>query len=93
MDAENISQATQFVATGSAPADITALLLALAPDVARSGWHLALPALQRWRCMTTWRARARGRFFGVLGVCMNLASGASPSCVASYLFNSNTSPA
>ena len=41
---ENISQATQFVATGAAQAGITALSLALAPEVARSGRHLALPA-------------------------------------------------
>lgn len=41
---ENISQATQFVSTGAAQAGITALSLALAPEVARSGRHLALPA-------------------------------------------------
>lgn len=41
---ENISQATQFVATGAAQAGITALSLALAPEVARSGRHIALPA-------------------------------------------------
>ncbi|MBC7548498.1 MAG: molybdate ABC transporter substrate-binding protein [Polaromonas sp.] len=41
---ENISQATQFVATGAAQAGITALSLALAPEVARFGRHLALPA-------------------------------------------------
>ena len=41
---ENISQATQFVATGAAQAGITALSLALAPEVARAGRHLALPA-------------------------------------------------
>ena len=44
VEAENISQAIQFVAMGFAQAGIRALLLALAPDVARSGWHLALPA-------------------------------------------------
>ena len=41
---ENISQATQFVATGAAQAGITALSLALAPEVAQNGRHLALPA-------------------------------------------------
>lgn len=41
---ENISQATQFVSTGAAQAGITALSLALAPEVARSGRHIALPA-------------------------------------------------
>jgi molybdate transport system substrate-binding protein len=41
---ENISQATQFVATGAAQAGITALSLALAPEVAQSGQHIALPA-------------------------------------------------
>jgi molybdate transport system substrate-binding protein len=41
---ENISQATQFVATGAAQAGITALSLALAPEVAQNGRHIALPA-------------------------------------------------
>jgi molybdate transport system substrate-binding protein len=41
---ENISQATQFVATGAAEAGITALSLALAPEMAQSGQHIALPA-------------------------------------------------
>jgi molybdate transport system substrate-binding protein len=41
---ENIAQATQFVATGAAQAGITALSLALAPEVARRGRHVALPA-------------------------------------------------
>lgn len=41
---ENISQATQFVSTGAAQAGITALSLALAPEVARTGRHIALPA-------------------------------------------------
>ena len=41
---ENISQATQFVASGAAQAGITALSLALAPEVAQSGRHIALPA-------------------------------------------------
>lgn len=41
---ENISQATQFVTTGAAQAGITALSLALAPDVAAQGRHVVLPA-------------------------------------------------
>jgi molybdate transport system substrate-binding protein len=41
---ENIAQATQFVATGAAQAGITALSLALAPQVAQLGRHVALPA-------------------------------------------------
>lgn len=41
---ENIAQTTQFVATGAAQAGITALSLALAPEVARHGRHVALPA-------------------------------------------------
>lgn len=40
---ENIAQATQFVATGAAQAGITALSLALAPEVARQGRHVVLP--------------------------------------------------
>jgi len=40
---ENIAQATQFVTTGAAQAGITALSLALAPEVARQGRFLALP--------------------------------------------------
>jgi molybdate transport system substrate-binding protein len=39
---ENIAQATQFVVTGAAQAGITALSLALAPELARSGRHVAL---------------------------------------------------
>lgn len=39
---ENIAQATQFVSTGAAQAGITALSLALAPEVARLGRHIAL---------------------------------------------------
>lgn len=39
---ENIAQTTQFVATGAAQAGITALALALAPEVARQGRHVAL---------------------------------------------------
>jgi molybdate transport system substrate-binding protein len=41
---ENIAQATQFVATGAAQAGLTALSLALAPEVAASLRHVALPA-------------------------------------------------
>ena len=40
---ENIAQATQFVATGAAQAGITALSLAVAPEVARFARHLVLP--------------------------------------------------
>ncbi len=40
---ENIAQATQFVATGAAQAGITSLSLALAPELARLGRHIALP--------------------------------------------------
>jgi len=40
---ENISQATQFVATGAAQAGITALSLALAEEVGSLGKHLVLP--------------------------------------------------
>ena len=41
---ENIAQATQFVTGGAAQAGITALSLALAPEVARLARHLVLPA-------------------------------------------------
>ncbi len=41
---ENISQTTQFVATGAAQAGITALSLALAPPVAARTRHVPLPA-------------------------------------------------
>jgi molybdate transport system substrate-binding protein len=41
---ENIAQATQFVTSGAAQAGITALSLALAPEVARLSRHLVLPA-------------------------------------------------
>lgn len=40
---ENIAQATQFVTSGAAQAGITALSLALAPQVASSSQHLRLP--------------------------------------------------
>ena len=41
---DNVAQATQFVTSGAAQAGITALSLALAPEVARSTSHVALPA-------------------------------------------------
>ena len=40
---ENIAQATQFVTTGAAQLGITALSLALAPEVARLARHVLLP--------------------------------------------------
>ncbi|HEX6704038.1 MAG TPA: molybdate ABC transporter substrate-binding protein [Albitalea sp.] len=40
---ENISQATQYIATGAADAGITALSLALAPPVAAQTRHVPLP--------------------------------------------------
>lgn len=67
---ENISQATQFVATGAAQAGITALSLALAPEVAQSGRHLALPA--------SLHAPLRQR--------MVLLKSASPAAVALYAY-------
>jgi molybdate transport system substrate-binding protein len=65
---ENISQATQFVATGAAQAGITALSLALAPEVAQSGRHTVLPA--------SLHAPLRQR--------MVLLKSASPAAVALY---------
>jgi molybdate transport system substrate-binding protein len=41
---ENIAQTTQFVTSGAAQAGITALSLAVAPEVARSLRHVVLPA-------------------------------------------------
>jgi len=41
---ENISQATQFVTSGAAQAGISALSLALAPQVAKAARHVVLPA-------------------------------------------------
>ncbi len=41
---ENVAQATQFVAAGAAQAGITALSLAVAPEVSALTRHLALPA-------------------------------------------------
>jgi molybdate transport system substrate-binding protein len=40
---ENIAQATQFVTSGAAQAGITALSLALAPEVAQLARHVVLP--------------------------------------------------
>jgi molybdate transport system substrate-binding protein len=67
---ENISQATQFVATGAAQAGITALSLALAPEVAQSGRHIVLPA--------SLHAPLRQR--------MVLLKSASPGAVALYAY-------
>jgi molybdate transport system substrate-binding protein len=41
---ENISQATQFVTSGAAQAGISALALALPPDIAKRARHVVLPA-------------------------------------------------
>jgi molybdate transport system substrate-binding protein len=41
---ENIAQATQFVATGAAQAGLTALSLAMAPEVAATTRHTPVPA-------------------------------------------------
>jgi molybdate transport system substrate-binding protein len=41
---ENIAQATQFVTSGAAQAGITALSLALSPEVGRLARHIVLPA-------------------------------------------------
>jgi molybdate transport system substrate-binding protein len=41
---ENIAQATQFVTGGAAQAGITALSLALAPEVGKLARHVVLPA-------------------------------------------------
>lgn len=41
---ENIAQATQFVATGAAQAGLTALSLAIAPELAASTRHTPVPA-------------------------------------------------
>jgi molybdate transport system substrate-binding protein len=41
---ENVAQATQFVTSGSAQAGITALSLAVAPEVSRLARHVVLPA-------------------------------------------------
>lgn len=65
---ENIAQTTQFVSTGAAQAGITALALALAPEVARVGRHVLLPDSLH----TPLRQR------------MVLLKGASPAAVALY---------
>ena len=41
---ENVTQAAQFVSTGAAQAGLIALSLAIAPELARSGQHVVLPA-------------------------------------------------
>jgi molybdate transport system substrate-binding protein len=41
---ENVAQATQFVTTGAAQAGLTALSLAIAPEVAATASHTAVPA-------------------------------------------------
>ncbi len=40
---ENMAQATQFVTTGAAQAGITALSLAIAPEIAKDSQYIALP--------------------------------------------------
>lgn len=67
---ENIAQATQFVLTGAAQAGITALSLALAPELSRAGRHLALPE--------TLHAPLRQR--------MVLLKSASPAAVSLYAY-------
>jgi molybdate transport system substrate-binding protein len=41
---DNISQATQFVTSGAAQAGVTALSLALAPEIAPQSRHWLIPA-------------------------------------------------
>ena len=67
---ENISQATQFVASGAAQAGITALSLALAPEVARAVRQVVLP--------TTLHDPLRQR--------MVLLKGAKPQAVGFYRY-------
>jgi molybdate transport system substrate-binding protein len=68
---ENVSQATQFVTSGSAQAGITALSLALAPEVARLVRHVLLadhlhaPLRQRMVLLKAARPAA-GEFFTYL---------------------------
>lgn len=63
---ENVAQATQFVATGAAQAGITALSLALAPEVARLARHAVIaadlhaPLRQRMVLLKTARPAAAG---------------------------------
>lgn len=64
---ENIAQATQFVTSGAAQAGITALALALAPQVARLVRHVVLPgslhAPLRQRMVLLKSARPQARDF------------------------------
>ncbi len=64
---ENISQAAQFVATGSADAGIIALSLALAPELSRQGQYVLLPeslhAPLRQRMVLTHKAGATAEAF------------------------------
>lgn len=64
---ENISQAAQFVATGSAEVGIIALSLALAPELDRQGQYVLLPeslhAPLRQRMVLTRRAGATAAAF------------------------------
>jgi molybdate transport system substrate-binding protein len=63
---ENISQATQFVTSGAAQAGISALALALAPEVAKRARHVVLPAdlheplRQRMALLRSARPQAQG---------------------------------
>lgn len=65
---ENIAQATQFVATGAAQAGLTALSLAIAPEVAANTRYAAVPAhlhaplRQRMVLLKTARPQARELF-------------------------------
>jgi molybdate transport system substrate-binding protein len=65
---ENIAQATQFVATGAAQAGLTALSLAIAPEVAATTRHAPVPAhlhaplRQRMALLKTARPQARQLF-------------------------------
>lgn len=68
---ENIAQATQFVTSGAAQAGVTALALALAPEVARLARHVVLPdslhAPLRQRMVLLKSARAQaGDFYDFL---------------------------
>jgi molybdate transport system substrate-binding protein len=68
---ENIGQATQYVTSGAAQAGITALSLALAPEVARLARHIVLsgglhsPLRQRMVLLKSAPAAA-GEFYGFL---------------------------
>lgn len=65
---DNIAQATQFVATGAAEAGLTALSLALAPEIATRTRHVPLP----------------DRLHAPLRQRMVLLKGASPAAAAFY---------